>query len=304
MSAIVAQNGAQMAPRKSLMATMASKYGMEPAALEQTLRATIFPSGKEASREQVAAFMVVALEYDLNPFLKEIYAYPAKGGGIVPVVGVDGWAKVATRGGLDGAEFSFIESDGGVEACSAAVYRKGNARPIVVTEYLHECRQETKPWQNMPRRMLRHKAFIQAVRLAFGISGIKDEDEAERLREVDAVTVPEIAAAKRADKVADRINQAKAKKAPAAVVAPVEVEPQAAVVMVEQEQPAEEPIPPAPQLTSDQRRLAWINDAIKFGGERVERLLAGTSPEQVASDSDKYVAFKAKAKALIDQAEG
>jgi hypothetical protein len=30
----------------------------------------------------------------------------------------------------------------------------------------------------MPRRMLRHKALIQAVRVACGFSGIHDEDEA------------------------------------------------------------------------------------------------------------------------------
>jgi len=30
----------------------------------------------------------------------------------------------------------------------------------------------------MPRRMLRHRAFIQAARLAFGLSGLVDEDEA------------------------------------------------------------------------------------------------------------------------------
>ena len=37
--------------------------------------------------------------------------------------------------------------------------------------------------------MLRHKAFIQAARMAFGFSGIYDEDEAERIAEARVVEV-------------------------------------------------------------------------------------------------------------------
>ena len=41
----------------------------------------------------------------------------------------------------------------------------------------------------MPRRMLRHKAFMQAGRYAFGISGIMDQDEANDIKEVDIEVV-------------------------------------------------------------------------------------------------------------------
>ena len=47
-----------------------------------------------------------------------------------------------------------------------------------VTEYFDECKRNTDPWNQMPRRMIRNKAIIQAIRLAFGVSGIHDEDEA------------------------------------------------------------------------------------------------------------------------------
>ena len=40
-----------------------------------------------------------------------------------------------------------------------------------------------EPWKQWPRRMLRHKATIQAGRYAFGISGIVDPDEAERIKD-------------------------------------------------------------------------------------------------------------------------
>jgi hypothetical protein len=49
---------------------------------------------------------------------------------------------------------------------------------VKVTEYFEECRRNTDPWNQMPRRMIRNKVMIQAIRVAFGIGGIFDEDEA------------------------------------------------------------------------------------------------------------------------------
>jgi len=47
-----------------------------------------------------------------------------------------------------------------------------------------ECKRDgVGPWKSHPRRMLRHKALIQCARLAFGYTGIYDEDEAQRITE-------------------------------------------------------------------------------------------------------------------------
>jgi hypothetical protein len=46
------------------------------------------------------------------------------------------------------------------------------------------CFRNTDPWKQWPRRMLRHKAAIQCARVAFGISGVMEPDEAERFREM------------------------------------------------------------------------------------------------------------------------
>jgi hypothetical protein len=56
---------------------------------------------------------------------------------------------------------------------------------VQVTEYLSECKRGTQPWQSHPKRMLRHKAMIQCARLAFGYVGIYDQDEAERIVDVN-----------------------------------------------------------------------------------------------------------------------
>lgn len=163
---------------------MASRFNVEPAKLHKTLSATVF---KGASDDEMLALVVVANEYGLNPLTKEIYAFPAKGGGITPIVSIDGWNRIANNHPqMDGVEFEHIKDESGkLEAITCIIYRKDRSRPIRVTEYLSECKRNTEPWK-MENRMLRHKAFIQCARMAFGFSGIYDEDEAERITEKPA----------------------------------------------------------------------------------------------------------------------
>lgn len=173
--------------RPSLIATMAAKFNMDPKAFEQTVRSTVMPS--QHTNEQFAALMMVAKEYDLNPLTKEIYAFPAKGGGIVPVVSIDGWLNlVNSHPACDGFEIEFHDDDNGQPvSCTCRMYRKDRNRPVTVTEYLSECIRNTEPWK-MKHRMLRHKAVIQAARYAFGFSGIYDEDEGAKIAEMKDVT--------------------------------------------------------------------------------------------------------------------
>jgi phage recombination protein Bet len=165
--------------RVSLLAAMASKYSMEPETFKNVIKQTVMPAN--ATNEQMAAFLLVAHEYDLNPITKEIYAFPAKGGGITPVVGIDGWINLAQRRPeFDGMEHEWeTDAKGECTACTCKIFRKDRTRPVVVTEFMVECKRPTDPWRSHPRRMLRHKATLQAIRYAFGFAGIKDEDDAE-----------------------------------------------------------------------------------------------------------------------------
>jgi phage recombination protein Bet len=158
---------------------MANRFGMEAAPFEATLRATIFPQA--GSREEFAAFLLVAREYNLNPITREIYAMPKKGGGIIPVVSIDGWVRLANEHkAFDGMEFVAEHGeDGKLISMTCRIFRKDRAHPTEVTEYLSECKRDTDPWK-MQHRMLRHKSMIQCARYAFGFAGIYDEDEAER----------------------------------------------------------------------------------------------------------------------------
>lgn len=165
--------------RTSLLATMAGKYGVDADKMLVTLKETAF-RGK-VSNEQMMALLVVANQYNLNPWLKEIYAFPDRNNGIVPVVGVDGWSRIINEHPeFDGMDFTQDE-----ESCTCTIYRKDRSHAIQVTEYMDECRRDTGPWKSHPRRMLRHKAMIQCARVAFGFVGVFDPDEAERIVEVE-----------------------------------------------------------------------------------------------------------------------
>lgn len=170
----------------------------DPQELVQTLKATAFKGN--ATDAQFNALMIVSTQYGLNPFTKEIYAFPDKQNGIVPVVGVDGWSRIINNHPqFDGMEFKYSEetttpagsNTKAHEWVECVIYRKDRSHPIVAREYLDEVYRPpfkgkfgevNGPWQSHTKRMHRHKAMIQAARLAFGFGGIYDEDEAQRIQ--------------------------------------------------------------------------------------------------------------------------
>lgn len=187
----------------ALFGRMAEKFSVDADELVKVLKATAFrqsSGNKEISNEQLLALLIVCDQYNLNPFTKEIYAYPDNFGGIVPVVGVDGWNRIANEHPeFDGVEFVYsndlLQADGAHSVCPAwiecVVYRKDRAHPTPIREYLDECYRGPffdqfgnplrGPWQTHPKRMLRHKAQIQSYRISLGFVGIYDEDEALRI---------------------------------------------------------------------------------------------------------------------------
>lgn len=157
---------------------LADSFGLpQSEELYQVLKATAFKG--EVTDAQLSALLIVSKQYGLNPWTKEIYAFPDKGG-IVPVVGVDGWSRIInTNPQFDGMDFEQT-----ADSCTCTIYRKDRSHPTRVTEWMAECKRSgVKPWESHPYRMLRHKAMIQCARLAFGFVGIYDTDEAERILE-------------------------------------------------------------------------------------------------------------------------
>ena len=198
--------------------------------LIDTLKATAFKiKDGVVTDEQMSALLIVADQYGLNPFTKEIFAYPDKQNGIVPVVSVDGWSRIINQHpDMDGLEFVYsddIVTDlPDAKSCSSwiecVIYRKGRSHPVRVKEFLDEVYRPpfegtsknngspykvSGPWQSHTKRMLRHKSLIQCSRIAFGFVGIYDQDEAERIIEGQAEVVIDSAASQEPSDNAKRI---------------------------------------------------------------------------------------------------
>lgn len=165
----------------SLVERVASRYSVEPGKLLATLKSTCFRQKEnvEISNEQMMSLLIVAEQYNLNPFTRELFAFDDRRGGIIPYVSVDGWARIVNEHPqFDGMQFAWDEKGGGM---TCIIFRKDRAHPTTVTEYLVECRRETDAWKKTPRRMLRHRSMMQCGRLAFGFAGLHDRDEAEAI---------------------------------------------------------------------------------------------------------------------------
>lgn len=196
---------------RSLVARIAARYSIDADKMLGTLKQTAFrqPGSRDReapdiSNEQMMALLVLADRYKLDPFTKELYAFPDRQRGIVPIVGVDGWIRLMNEhpqaNGLDWRypDGPMIKIDADARECwpwiECVVYRKDRGHPTVVREYLEECYRArgtykdgnpmpAGPWQSHTKRMLRHKALIQAGRVAFGFAGLYDPDEGARIIE-------------------------------------------------------------------------------------------------------------------------
>lgn len=202
-----AATGTAIAEQRKLIPRIADRYGVDAGKLLTTLRQTVFRQTGDltVTDEEMLGLLVVADQYKLNPFTRELFAFYDPKKGVIPIVSVDGWSRIInTHDDYDGIEFRYSESianpDGGKpcpEWCEAVIYHKNRGRPTVVREYLDEVYigkrgnpPKNGPWQTHTKRFLRHKTLIQGARVAFGFSGIYDEDEAQRIVEVQVVESP------------------------------------------------------------------------------------------------------------------
>lgn len=149
--------------------------------------------GAQASNAELAVVSGVCAKYDLNPMVKECAAF-ISGGKLQVVLMIDGWYRIVNRQpNFDGVEFDdHIDDKGVLTAITCRMYIKGRTRPVVVTEYMSECRDpKSSVWQKWPARMLRHKAYIQCARMTFGISDMIDNDEASRITQGEKNITPQ-----------------------------------------------------------------------------------------------------------------
>ena len=141
------------------------------------------------SQADLDRLLLLAERLGLDPLSNEIYAtevVPESGKKprIFFVVGVDGWSKIINaHPQFDGMRF--VESAPGGDELpqyfECTIFRKDRKVATSVREYMHEAHTNQGAWLTHPRRMLRHKAMVQCARICFGLSGIYEPDEAQRI---------------------------------------------------------------------------------------------------------------------------
>jgi phage recombination protein Bet len=234
-------------PKKlSLLVAEAARYSMEVPAFLNTIKATVFPKDSNASDAQVAAFLAVAHQYGLNPFTREIYAFPTPGGGICPIVGVDGWMKIInSHPQYDGMESEdLLDKEGKLQAITVRMFRKDRNHHMPFTARMSEFKRDTSPWKNYPSMMLLWKAIKGCARINFGFAGLYDEEEAAEINITSVSTEIERKTNDATEAVKEKITRKKAEKE-----AEKAAEAQKAVVG-SPTPPAPAPDPPAPSQTN------------------------------------------------------
>ncbi len=105
----------------------------------------------------------------LDPLLEEIGLAQYEDGQWQVFITIEGCAKLLNQHPqFNGLVFHQANTliDGVPEWIECSIYRKDREVPTTVREYYIEVRGENAIWQKMPRRILRHRALQQCVRLA------------------------------------------------------------------------------------------------------------------------------------------
>ena len=169
---------------------LSSEFGLSKEMFLAKLKQISFSNVPLVDDADLVLFCSLAHKHKINPFT-EMYAQVDGHGNIVPTLKIDGWFRIVNdHPEFDGVEFVYSEETymctGLIEPINAwiatAFYRKDRQRPIVAREYFVEnYALGNMSWMSHSRRRLRHASYVQAARMAFGISGVFTEEEATNI---------------------------------------------------------------------------------------------------------------------------
>lgn len=189
-------------PRK-LSDIVAENLHVDADKLWEVIRNNVISWNKEyedaPSNAEIMQVMTVMHKYQLDPFIKQIYAFRHKNR-LQITVAMDGWVAIANRNpDYEGVEYEFPEMaemiERGDKMCwpwvKATCHVRGR-KPTVVYAFLDEWWVPGKPgkgpsnWELYPTHRLKMKAFTLALREALGIA-LYDEVDAEQFFRADVV---------------------------------------------------------------------------------------------------------------------
>lgn len=149
---------------------LAAIIGMEPATMLATIKAQCFRCDPaKVTNEQLAAFVSVAAEMGVNPFLPDmLFAFPGPGGSIIPIMGPSGvYKKLAEHPDVDSWETTVFPEDVTQAPTHATtkIWRKGSERPLSYTALVSEWKMTNNPnWNTRPRHMIGLRSLKHCAR--------------------------------------------------------------------------------------------------------------------------------------------
>jgi hypothetical protein len=123
----------------------------------------------EVPAKTILSLLRMMQNLHLDPLCEEISLTQYDDGQWQVFITIEGCSKLLNQHPqFNGLVFNQADTfiDGVPEWMECSIYRKDRTVPTTVREYLTEVRSENPIWQKMPRRMLRHRALQQCVRLA------------------------------------------------------------------------------------------------------------------------------------------
>ena len=125
----------------------------------------------EVPAKTILALLRTMQHWHLDPLKEEIGFTQYEDGNWQVFISIDGCSKLLNEHTqFNGLVFNQADTlvEGVPEWMECSIYRRDRIMPITVREYFVEVRNSHDMWQKMPRRMLRHRALQQCVRLAIG----------------------------------------------------------------------------------------------------------------------------------------
>lgn len=123
----------------------------------------------EVPAKSILALLRSMQSLHLDPLSEEIGLIQYEDGNWQVFITIEGCSKLLNQHPqFNGLVFNQADTliDGVPEWIECSIYRRDRTVATTVREYLMEVRGENAIWQKMPRRMLRHRALQQCVRLA------------------------------------------------------------------------------------------------------------------------------------------
>ncbi len=188
---------------------LADNVGTTPEEIKSVLSSMIISAkaqhGSVATDAELTVVSGICAQYDLNPLTREAHAF-ISGGKLSVVIGIDGWIKICNRQpSFNGIEYEYEFDGKELLSVTTKIHIKGRDFPVCVTEWMDECYQPNSPaWKKFKKRMLRNKSTGQAVRIAFGVTEVIDDDEKTRI--TDSTTERDITPVQPTGPTTEEIN--------------------------------------------------------------------------------------------------